>query len=57
MICHVGLGDHENARRCAEQSRQLVKPDSDVLDQVRLRNPLWAKDVADALQVADGHPD
>jgi len=25
MICHVALGDHENARRRAEQSRQLVK--------------------------------
>jgi TolB-like protein len=56
-ICHVALGRIEDARRCAEQLRQLEKPESDVLDQLRLRNPHWTKDIAKALKTAGAHPD
>ena len=49
-ICHLALGNAEEARRCADKMRQLAPPDSDVLEQLRIRNPHWAQKVAEALK-------
>ena len=56
IVCHVALGQSDDARRCAEQMRQLEKPESDVLEQLKIRNPHWAEEIARALHSA-GMPD
>jgi TolB-like protein len=51
-ICHLALGNVEEARRCADKMEQLATPDSDVLEQLRIRNPHWAHEIAEALRAA-----
>jgi len=43
ILCQVALDQTEAARRCATQAMQLVSPDSDVLEQLKIRNPSWAE--------------
>jgi TolB-like protein len=47
-ICHLALGNAEEARRCTDKMKQLAAPASDVLEQLRIRNPDWAKKIAEA---------
>jgi predicted Zn-dependent protease len=56
IVCHVALGQSDDTRRCADQMRQLEKPESDVLEQLKIRNPHWADEIARALRSA-GAPD
>ena len=51
-ICHLALGRSEDARRCARQLGQLEQPDSDVLEQLRIRNPHWAEEIEASLKAA-----
>jgi adenylate cyclase len=48
-LCHVALDQTEAAHRCANQTMQLVPPGSDVLEQLKIRNPGWAERIAAAL--------
>ena len=50
IVCQVGLGRLADAQRCADQMHQLDKPDSDGLEQLRVRNPQWAQDISAALR-------
>jgi adenylate cyclase len=43
ILCHIALDQAEAAHRCAKQAMQLVPPDSDVLEQLKIRNPGWAE--------------
>jgi TolB-like protein len=56
IVCHVALGQLDDARRCADQMRRLDKPESDVLEQLKIRNPQWAEEIARVLRAA-GAPD
>jgi hypothetical protein len=47
-ICHLALGNVEEVRRRSDKLGQLTPPDSDVLEQLRIRNPHWAQKIADA---------
>jgi TolB-like protein len=49
IVCLLALGRTDEARRHAERTKALDVPPSDVLDQMRLRNPAWAKQLAEAL--------
>lgn len=52
IACYVALGRMDDARRCAGQMRQLTTPESDVLEQLKIRNPPWAEKIAAALGAA-----
>jgi len=49
-VCHQALGNVGEARRCADKLGQLAPPDSDVLEQLRIRNPHWAQQMDQALR-------
>jgi TolB-like protein/tetratricopeptide (TPR) repeat protein len=48
-LCRVALDQMEAAHRCANEAMQLVPPGSDVLEQLKIRNPGWAERIAAAL--------
>jgi hypothetical protein len=52
ILCQLRLGQSEDAHRYAEQAAQLAPPDSDVLEQLRIRNPSWAGHIAATLRAA-----
>jgi TolB-like protein len=56
IVCHVALGQSNDARRCADQMREHEKPESDILEQLKIRNPNWAEEIARARRNA-GAPD
>ena len=43
ILCQVALDQTEAAHRSATQAMQLASPDSDVLEQLKIRNPSWAE--------------
>jgi len=55
-VCHLALGNIDEARRCADKIGQLAPPDSDGLepgdglDQLRIRNPHWGQHMDQALE-------
>jgi homoserine acetyltransferase len=49
VFCLAELGRMDDARRQLERLRSLDTPPSDVLEQLRLRNPGWAQRMASAL--------
>ena len=51
VFCLVELGRMKDARRQLERLRSLDMPPSDVLEQLRLRNPGWAQRMASALSI------
>jgi Flp pilus assembly protein TadD len=51
VFCLVELGRMDDARRQLERLRSLDTPPSDVLEQLRLRNPGWAQRMASALSL------
>jgi tetratricopeptide (TPR) repeat protein len=55
-VCHLALGNIEEARRCADKMRQLAPPESDVLEQLRIRNPHWARQMDQVLGAVGGPP-
>jgi TolB-like protein len=52
ILCHVALGQSQAAHRCAEQATRLAPPESDVLEQLKIRNPRWAERIAVMLRAA-----
>jgi hypothetical protein len=45
ILCQIGLGRVEDALESFRQMQQLDEPESDLLQQFRLRNPQWAKEI------------
>jgi TolB-like protein len=52
IVCLVGLGRLDEARGRADHMKSLTEPDNDGLQQLRLRHPRWAQDMAAALREA-----
>ena len=52
ILCHAALDQLDAAHRCAEEANQLPRPDSDVLEQLKLHNPGWAERMAATLRWA-----
>lgn len=50
ILCHVALGQIDDAHRCAERAVALAPPDSDVLEQLKIHNPNWATHIASILR-------
>jgi tetratricopeptide (TPR) repeat protein len=53
-ICHVALGQMEEARACLEQMRRAPVPKGDPTAMMRKRNPKWATEIAAQLRKAAG---
>jgi TolB-like protein len=51
-ICHVALGQMEEARACLEQMRTAPTPKGDPTAVMRKRNPEWAAEIAAQLRKA-----
>jgi tetratricopeptide (TPR) repeat protein len=51
-ICHVALGQLEEARACLEQMRNAPAPKGDPTTIMRKRNPKWATEMAAQLRKA-----
>ena len=60
-VCHLALGNIDEARRCADKIGQMAPPDSDGLEpsdgleQLRIRNPHWGLQMDQAIK-ASGEP-
>lgn len=52
ILCHIALDQSDAAHRCAMQANQLAPPDSDVLEQLKIRNPSWAERILTTLRAA-----
>jgi tetratricopeptide (TPR) repeat protein len=52
IVCQVEAGRLQDAQRSAERWRTLDRPESDVLEQLKLRSPRWADRIVSALAVA-----
>jgi len=53
-ICYAALDRLDEARQCVEQMALLDKPDSDLLAQLKARNPHWNEGMAVMLRKAAG---
>jgi len=51
-ICHVALGQIEEARACVEAMRNAPAPKGDPTAIMRKRNPKWAAEMAAQLRKA-----
>jgi TolB-like protein len=52
ILCYIALDQSDAAHRCTLQANQLAAPDSDVLEQLKIRNPSWAERILTTLRAA-----
>ena len=51
IICQIESDRLQDARRTAERWRMLERPESDALEQLKIRSPRWAERIVSALAV------